>query len=151
MFCSGYVMVFAVSASSPCTGLDFYFLTWLLNHCLAKISTGTGECKFTLHFVIFSGLTYLLHGYFTLNRMWVQVHLALGNVGCSLLSLTWVFTQFLAWNCFRVMWVQVHLALDLFSAANLFPLLNIWLKCQQIFTAICECKFTLHSLYFSWL
>ena len=38
-----------VSATSPCTVLDFYFLTCFCVHFLAEISPARSECKFTLH------------------------------------------------------------------------------------------------------
>jgi hypothetical protein len=46
-----------VSASSSCTSLELCILTCMFLHffvhCSDEMSTGTGQCKFTLHFLVF--------------------------------------------------------------------------------------------------
>ncbi len=100
-----------VSASSPCTGLDFYFLTCLFVHYSAEISTGTGECKFTLHLLCFSRFWYVFSLYLFSKSLQWPVSASSPCTGVNFHFLTYSFGSFFRWNINSGKWVQVHFAL----------------------------------------
>jgi hypothetical protein len=70
----------SVSASSPCTGLDFYCLTGFFVDFTAEISTETGECKYTLHFSYLSSYlapSFVWHAFLSpVTHLWYVSFLA---------------------------------------------------------------------------